>query len=499
MGKYKAIKDILRGIPFKTGDDLSGLTITRVTSDSRTVGQGDLFIAVRGAALDGTKFIQEACAKGAKAVVAEEDFEAPKGVVKIWVSDTRAAVAAIADNFYAHPSRKLKVAGVTGTNGKTTITYLIESIVKALGGEAGVIGTINYRLKGRILPAKNTTPGPLELQSMLAEIVDAKAGYAVMEVSSHSLDQRRVDRVEFDAAIFTNVTSDHLDYHKTPGAYFKAKARLFDKLKKSGAAILNIDDKKVASLQRSIKGHVITFGIKGAADVKAVDVRLLMDGTVFTVRTPKWSSEIRTKLIGMHNVSNILAAIAAGMALKIRKEAIIAGVEALKCVPGRLEAVDMGQPFKVFVDYAHTEDALFNILSLLRQVAAKRIVTVFGCGGNRDRTKRPLMGKVACRFSDHVIITSDNPRFEEPEEIIREIEHGVRGTFDNYDIVADRKSAIAKALKLASHEDIVVIAGKGHEDYQIIKDKVMPFDDREVAMKILHEGQGARGRGPGKK
>jgi len=499
MEKYKAIKDILRGIPFKTGDDLSGLTITRVTSDSRTVGQGDLFIAVRGAALDGTKFIQEACAKGAKAVVAEEDFEAPKGVVKIWVSDTRAAVAAIADNFYAHPSRKLKVAGVTGTNGKTTITYLIESIVKALGGEAGVIGTINYRLKGRILKAKNTTPGPLELQSMLAEIVDAKAGYAVMEVSSHSLDQRRVDRVEFDAAIFTNVTSDHLDYHKTPGAYFKAKARLFDKLKKNGTAILNIDDKKVASLQRSIKGHVITFGIKGAADVKAVDVRLLMDGTVFTVRTPKWSSEIRTKLIGMHNVSNILAAIAAGMALKIRKEAIIAGVEALKCVPGRLEAVDMGQPFKVFVDYAHTEDALFNILSLLRQVAAKRIVTVFGCGGNRDRTKRPLMGKVACRFSDHVIITSDNPRFEEPEEIIREIEHGVRGTFDNYDIVADRKSAIAKALKLASHEDIVVIAGKGHEDYQIIKDKVMPFDDREVAMKILHEGQGARGRGPGKK
>ena len=377
--------------------------------------------------------------------------------------------------------------GITGTNGKTTVTYIIEGIVKAARSQAGVIGTINYRLKGKISPAKNTTPGPLELQRMLREMVRSKVGYAVMEVSSHSLDQGRVDKVLFDVGIFTNITGDHLDYHKTPANYYKAKKRLFDKLKKNGTAVLNINDKKIAALARSLKGSVMTYSVKGAADIAAKDIKLSMNGTSFTMITPGGSFPVNTKLIGIHNVSNILASAAAGFALKIPARYIIKGIESVGFVPGRLEAVEAGQPFKVFVDFAHTEDALFNVLSLLRKIAKKRIVTVFGCGGNRDRTKRPLMGRVACKYSDHVIITSDNPRFEEPSAIIKEIERGIKEKFSNYNIVVDRKAAIDKAFAGALRDDIVVIAGKGHENYQIIKDAVMPFDDREVALCLLRD------------
>lgn len=478
------LKDILKGIKFKGTADAARLDVPGITDDSRSVSAGYLFIAKKGYAQDGSRFISSAIKNGAKAVVAEEDFIAPQGVVKILVRDTRSALPVIADNFYGRPSAALKVIGITGTNGKTTITYLLESIIRAAGCEAGVIGTINYRIRNKVLPAKNTTPGPLELQALLADMVKGGTDFAVMEVSSHSLDQGRVDRLLFDAALFTNLTGDHLDYHKTMAGYFKAKKRLFEKLKKGGAAILNGDDKKVASLKRSLKNAVV-YGTKRNADVRAEDIKLSMDGTSFTVRTRRGSFPITTRLIGMHNVSNILAATAAAIALKIPVPAIAKGVAGLAAVPGRLEAVDAGQPFKVFVDFAHTEDALFNVLSLLREVAQKRIVTVFGCGGNRDRTKRPRMGKVACTFSDHVIITSDNPRSEDPADIVAEIEKGVRGAFSNYDIVVDRHAAIAKALEVAKTGDIVVIAGKGHETYQIIKDRTLAFDDRIVARNLL--------------
>lgn len=478
------LKYILKDIRFKASANVAHIDAPSVTDDSRSVSAGDLFIAKKGFTEDGACFIAAAIKSGARVIVAQEPFDAPTGVAKILVRDTRSALGAIADNFYGHPSDKLKVIGITGTNGKTTITYLLESIIKAAGSEAGVIGTINYRIKNRILPAKNTTPGPMELQSLLADMVKKGIAYAVMEVSSHSLDQGRVDRMLFDAAIFTNLTGDHLDYHKTMAGYFKAKSRLFGKLKKSGAAILNGDDKLVVSLRRSLK-NVIVYGTKNNADVMARDIRLSMDGTSFTVKTRKGSFRIETRLIGMHNVSNILAATAAALALKIPIAAIVKGVRRLEAVPGRLEAVEAGQPFKVFVDFAHTEDALFNVLSLLREIAKKRIVTVFGCGGNRDRIKRPRMGKVACRFSDHVIITSDNPRSEAPGDIVSEIEEGVRGAFSNYDIVVDRREAIAKALRVAEAGDIVVIAGKGHETYQIIKDRTLAFDDRMVVKNLL--------------
>jgi len=480
------LKKILKGVKIRAGENIGGIDINKITDDSRKVGVGDLFVALRGYSLDASKFVGFALKAGARAIVTEKDFNSSPGVSKILVDDTRSAMSIIADNFYGHPSRKLKVIGITGTNGKTTIAYLIENIVKAAGkADAGVIGTINYRFKGKVFPALNTTPGPMILHGMLAEMAALKIGYAIMEVSSHSLDQGRVDNVLFDIGIFTNLTSDHLDYHKTTANYFEAKKRLFDKLKTKGRAVLNMDDKKVASLKGSIKPMTITYGIKNKADVTAKNIALSMDGTRFTVHAPGMSFEMRIKLIGIHNVSNVLAAAAAAIALEIPKEAIIKGIESVEKVPGRLEAVEAGQPFKIFIDFAHTEDALFNVLNLLREVTERRIVTVFGCGGNRDRTKRPLMGKVACEYSDHVIVTSDNPRFEEPEDIIDEIESGIKGKFSNYDIVTDRKEAISKALGLALKDDVIVIAGKGHEHYQIIKDKAMPFDDREVALSIL--------------
>lgn len=481
------LRDILSGVKFKTADDISGLAVDRICDDSRLVRKTDLFIAVKGYSQDGSKFIDEAVSKGAGIIISEGSFRAPKGVRKISVKDTRLALSVIASNFYNHPSVKLKVIGVTGTNGKTTVTYLMEGVIKAAGENAGVIGTINYRLNGKALPAKNTTPGPLELQGILSEMVNANFRYAVMEVSSHSLDQRRVNGVLFDVGIFTNITSDHLDYHKTAENYFKAKVKLLGLIKKGGACVLNNDDEKVAALIRSLKNRVITYGIKKDADVKAKDIELSLGGSKFIAATPAGDFQIRTTLIGMHNVSNILACVAASSALGLKPDSVRKGIESVSCVPGRLEPIDLGQPYKVFVDYAHTEDALFNVLGLLREAAKKNIITVFGCGGNRDKTKRPLMGKVACKFSDRVIITSDNPRHEEPSGIIKDIEEGVRGIFNNYDIVEDRSSAIEKALSMASAGDIVIIAGKGHESYQIIRDKVVHFDDREVASSILKE------------
>jgi len=484
------LEDILEGVKFETEGPFHGPDVARVTSDSRAVRKGDMFVAFRGYAADGSRFIGDAVARGAGIIVSEKDFAAPPNVTKVLIRDSRAAMPVIADNFYGHPSQKLKVTGVTGTNGKTTITYIIENILKCAGESAGVIGTINYRLKDRVLPAKNTTPGPLELQAMLAEMVEEDVKFAVMEVSSHSLDQCRIGGVLFDAAIFTNITSEHLDYHKSISNYFRAKAKIFDSLKRGGTAILNMDDKKVAALKDSIKEKVLTYGVKEDSDVKCESLKLSLNGSRFIIKTKNGEFKINTRLIGIHNVSNILASVAASLALGIDAEAIAEGVDSATFAPGRLEPVEEGQRFRVFVDYAHTEDALRNILGLLRQTAEKKIITVFGCGGDRDRTKRPAMGKAACKLSDHVVITSDNPRSEDPLRIIGEIESGIKGSFSNYDIVADRRKAIKAALRLASEGDVVLIAGKGHEDYQIIGNKTIPFDDRVVVREILKEGIG---------
>lgn len=479
------LKDILKGVKFVTAYDVDDIDVRRVTCDSRDVRKDDLFIAIKGHASDGTSFIPEAVAKGASIVISEAGADLPEGIVKITVDNMRLALPVIAGNFYSDPSKVLKVAGVTGTNGKTTITYILENIINSTGKETGVLGTVNYRFRNKVIPAKNTTPGPLDLQLLLADMVGAGLDYAVMEVSSHALDQHRVDNVWFDAAIFTNITSEHLDYHETLANYLAAKVKIFEHLKRDGTAILNNDDIRVAALKRSIKQPVLTYGIKSEADVLAKEVKLSIDGSEFLAVTPGISFDVKTRLIGMHNVSNILAAISAALALKINVNAIKRGLERSCKVPGRLEPVESGQSFKVFVDYAHTEDALRNILGLLGSVKEKRIITVFGCGGDRDMKKRPCMGKAACELSDHVVVTSDNPRSEEPEKIISDIEYGIRGRFSNYEISVDRRQAIEKALFIARDGDIVVIAGKGHENYQIIKDKVLHFDDKETAMEIL--------------
>ncbi len=479
------LAEILRGIKYKSAGSVTDLEIERVTNDSRSAARGDMFVALRGYVADGYKFINEAVKKGAGVVVAEKDFDAPGSVVKILVEDTRSALPVMAGNFYGHPSQKLKVIGVTGTNGKTTITYIIESILKKSGDEPGVIGTISYRSPGRAISAKNTTPGPLELQSILSEMVKLSSHYAVMEVSSHALDQRRIEGILFDAAIFTNITPEHLDYHKKLKEYFNAKVKIFAHLKADGCAILNADDDKVVALKKSIKNRVITYGIEAKSDIFAKNIRLSINSSEFNIVMPKDSFNVSTHLVGMHNVSNILATVAACDALGIDHNVIKSGIEAMTPVPGRLESVECGQGFKVFVDFAHTEDALDKILSLLREVSRAKIITVFGCGGDRDREKRPAMGKVACRLSDHVIITSDNPRFEEPGEIIDEIVSGVKGVYSNYEIDPDRRKAIEKALSLAKVGSIVVIAGKGHENYQIVADKTLPFNDREVVKEIL--------------
>lgn len=480
--------ELLKGIEYKLSGGPAEISFGRMTNDSRSVRSGDLFVAFRGYGADGYVFIGDALAKGAAAVVSEKDFNAPDDIVKILVEDIRKALPVMADNFYGHPSRRMKMVGITGTNGKTTITYLIESVLRAARKEPGVIGTINYRALGKVTPAVNTTPGPLELQSILAGMAQASVTHVVMEVSSHALDQGRVDSILYDAAVFTNITPEHLDYHKTVEDYFKAKAGIFERLKGGGVAILNTDDPRVASLKGATLKRTITYGLTGNPDIMARDIGLSLDGSRFCVVTPKGVFNVSSPLVGRYNVSNILAATAVCYDAGLDFETIKRGIETLKNVPGRLEAVECDRPFKVFVDFAHTEDALYNMLSMIREVSKAPVVTVFGCGGNRDKTKRPLMGKVACKLSDRVIITSDNPRFEEPDAIIGDILAGVKGCFLNYETEPDRRKAIGKALSIAGDGSIVVIAGKGHENYQIVKDKVLHFDDREVVKEKLGSG-----------
>ena len=480
------LKRLLNEVRYKADKDMSGVAIGRVTNDSRKVSKGDLFIALHGQKKDGHEFIGSAIKDGAKVIVSEMDFDAPKDVIRILVKDTHAASTVIGANFYRNPSKKLRITGVTGTNGKTTITYIIENIFKEAAIPTGVIGTINYRIRGRKFPAANTTPGPLQLQDLFNGMLKRGVKDVVMEVSSHSLDQGRTDGVLFDVGIFTNITKEHLDYHRTIKKYFSAKAKLFDNLKRGGIAVLNNDDHMVSGLRKRVKNRVLTYGLTHKSDIMACGIELSIDRTSFTIKTPKGSFAVTTRLIGRHNISNILASVAAAMAFKIPFGIIKKGVESFKAVPGRLETVNEGQPFKVFVDYAHTEDALHNVLSFLREIVPHRnIITVFGCGGSRDSAKRPLMGNVACKFSNNVVLTSDNPRFEDPRSIISQIESGIRSEFSNYDIVEDRRDAINKALSMASKGDVVVIAGKGHEKYQIIKDRKIPFDDRNVAKSIL--------------
>ncbi|MFQ5895993.1 MAG: UDP-N-acetylmuramoyl-L-alanyl-D-glutamate--2,6-diaminopimelate ligase [Nitrospinota bacterium] len=458
-----------------------------IAYDSRSLRPGELFVAVPGCVTDGHLFLREAAERGAAALVVEREAEGlgPGPPPRVRVPSSREALARLAGAFYGRPSGRLRLVGVTGTNGKTTTTFLLKSILRAAGREAGLIGTIEYHVGERRLPARRTTPEAPDLQGLLWEMAEAGASDCVLEVSSHSLELGRVQGCEFRLGVFTNLTQDHLDFHADVERYFAAKLRLFTEL---GAeeAVANLDDPYGRRVLAAARGRALSYGLSPEAPVRPEDVRVGAEGLSFRLLHPGGEVGLRSPLTGHHNVSNILAAAAAALALGVGEEEMARGVAALAAVPGRFEKVDRGQPFLVVVDYAHTEDALRRVLANARELTRGRLLTVMGCGGDRDRTKRPRMGRAAAELSDLVFITSDNPRSEDPGAIVREVEEGVRGTPGaDHRVEVDRRRAIARAVGEAGEGDTVLLAGKGHETYQVLEDRTIPFDDREEARRAL--------------
>jgi UDP-N-acetylmuramoyl-L-alanyl-D-glutamate--2,6-diaminopimelate ligase len=463
--------------------------------DSRKLRPGDVFVAMRGETHDGNRFIDQAIAAGAVAVVTDSRQEKPRGEVA-WAqaAHARRVLARMSANFYRRPAERLAVTGITGTNGKSTTAFLVESMLAAARRKSALIGTIEYHVAGQVLPAPHTTPEALELHRMLHQAVGDGATEAVMEVSSHALAQQRVYGIPFDVAVFTNLTRDHLDYHGTMDAYFASKRILFEGCGTDGprVAVLNIDIDHGVKLIEVSKHHgaqVLTYGLR-KADLYAEKVEISQHGTRFDLVTPDAVIPLFSTLLGQVNVYNILAAAGAACARDLPSDAIAKGVETLTHVPGRFERVDCGQPFTVVVDYAHTQDALRNLTSLARQFVEQagnrgRVITLFGCGGNRDRTKRPLMGEAAGEWSDFVVLTSDNPRKEDPLAIINDALVGLQRSDAKYKVEPDRRAAIGLAIGQARPGDIVLLAGKGHEKFQIVGEKAIPFDDVEVARAAL--------------
>jgi UDP-N-acetylmuramoyl-L-alanyl-D-glutamate--2,6-diaminopimelate ligase len=482
------LEALITGLPHERLQGSSTCTIAGLTSDSRKVEPGWAFVAIQGAKADGHAYIAQALARGAVALVVDRPFDRSSAphVTCVRVPDTRRTLAQLASAFYGYPSDQLRLIGVTGTNGKTTSTYLLEAVLRAHGATPGVIGTVTYRYAGRERPASQTTPAPEDLQGLLREMVNAGVTHCIMEVSSHALAQDRVWGCRFAAALFTNLTQDHLDYHADMAAYYAAKARLFTAYE-PGVAILNRDDPAGETLLRETPGPVITYGFSPEADVGVHHLEMDAEGTTLSARIQGQCYNLRSRLIGRHNVYNILGVLATAHGSALDLERTIAGIEQLTTVPGRFERVDAGQLFTVLVDYAHTDDALRNVLLAARGIATGRVIAVFGAGGDRDRRKRPKMGRIAAEFADIAVITSDNPRTEPPMAIIGAIEAGYLecGQTSQYRVIADRAQAIQEAMRLAQLGDVVIIAGKGHETYQIIGSERIPFDDRQVAMTAL--------------
>ncbi len=468
--------------------------VSSVEYDSRRAGSGSLFVAMRGESSDGNRFIDQAISAGAVAVVTDSATEKPRSNVA-WavVPNGRRALARISANFYKKPAEKIAITGITGTNGKSTTAFLLESIFKAAGRKSALIGTIEYHVGGKNLPAPHTTPEALDLNQIFREALAHGGTEAVMEVSSHALAQERVFGVPFDVAVFTNLTRDHLDYHKTMDEYFAAKRVLFEGCGTDAprAAVTNIDDEsgsKLADFSRKRSSVVLKYGWENG-DVHAWNVEITTRGTRFDLVMPDGKIAVFSALIGRVNVYNILAAAAAACARRCPAHAIAEGVDNLACVPGRFERVECGQPFTVVVDYAHTDDALRNLTALARELVSGtrgRVITLFGCGGDRDRKKRPLMGEAAGQGSDFVVLTSDNPRSEDPVAIMNDAAVGLQKSGAKYAVEADRRTAIALAIREARPADIVLLAGKGHEKVQITREGSAPFDDVEVARETLH-------------
>lgn len=496
------LRSVLEGVDVRPSAALDERRITQVANDSRKVQPGALFVAVHGVATDGNLYAKAAAERGAVAVVSEAAAPASwdPSIPWIEVKEARKALAIAAANFYGQPAKALQLVGVTGTNGKTTTTSLIDSIVRASGAKSGLFGTIAYHTPRGEHPAPNTTPESVDLQSFLAETRDAGGTYATMEASSHALAMDRVWGCYFEVAVFTNLTRDHIDYHKTFENYFAAKQKLFEGTGAGapGVGVVNSDDpwgKKLVGLARK----TLTYGLQNGADLKAKKSHLSFNGLNFTAQTPSGPIQVESHLVGRINVYNILAAIGAGIGLGFSNPVIEAGIRNLQAVAGRFQRIDQGQPFLVVVDYAHTDDALENLIKTAKELITKgRIITLFGCGGSRDRTKRPIMGEISGRLSDLSILTSDNPRQEDPLKIISDVVVGMQRSGGKYMIEPDRAKAIRVAIEEARTGDIVLLAGKGHEDYQVFADHTIHFDDREEARKALTDrGYAPSGDGGG--
>jgi UDP-N-acetylmuramoyl-L-alanyl-D-glutamate--2,6-diaminopimelate ligase len=463
--------------------------VESIAYDSRRVQRHGLFVALRGEKSDGHQFVDQAVEKGATVIVTEQEVQSPRATCVV-VDNTRSALADLAATFYERPARRLKIAAVTGTNGKTTTTFLLKHICENAGVRCGLLGTVRYEIGDRVLPAVRTTPESLDIQELLAQMVNAGCKAAAMEVSSHALAQDRVRGIEWDVAVFTNLTQDHLDFHGTMENYFEAKAKLFtglaeQKSKTNATAVINLDDRYGVQLANRLekKVPVITYGLGVHADFRASNYHAEFAGTSYQLDTRGKSYLVRVPLIGRFNVANSMAALAAASTLGISLREAILSLGRSPQVPGRLEAVPAKRQFQIFVDYAHTDDALLNVLKTLRELSPRRLIVVFGCGGDRDKQKRPLMARVADQNADFSIITSDNPRKEDPDAIIADAEKGFRS--DRYEKITDRTQAIARAIELAQPRDIILIAGKGHEAYQEFADHTIPFDDIQVARRAL--------------
>ena len=468
-------KDVEYKILQKVSDEINGEDLE---FDSRKIKQGDVFIALEGSIVDGHTFISKAIENGAKTILVEKDVDKVEGINYFLVDGLREKMGIIASNFYGYPQNQLKIVGVTGTNGKTTTTYILESIL----GEKNVarIGTVEYKIGDEIIPAPNTTPSSLEIIKICKKALEKNIKYLIMEVSSHGLDIGRVNMLRFEVGIFTNLTLDHLDYHKTMENYYLAKRKLFDLVKDKKNSIINIDDEYGKRYLEYTNG--ISYGI-GQGDIQGEIKQITREGQEVTIKIFEKEYKINLRLLGRYNLSNLLGAIGAVKTLGLSDEEIISKIPLIHGAPGRFEPVKIDRDFTVIVDYAHTGDALENILKSINEFKANRVITVFGCGGDRDKTKRPIMGGIAEKYSDIVIVTSDNPRTEDPEEIIKDIVVGL--TKENHTVEIHREKAIEKAISLAEKNDIILIAGKGHENYQVIGREKIHFDDKEEVIKAI--------------
>ena len=492
----KTLKDIISTLDVQQVQGDQNVSIQDITADSRAVKLNSLFIALDGATVDGHNYIDKAVAAGAVAVIVSKPVTVPDDVCVITVSDTRQAMMVCVPYFFDYPANRMRMVGVTGTNGKTTTTHMIRHILKAQGHKVGVIGTVHIMIGDTSYPIHNTTPDVVDLQHILHQMVQENVEYCVMEVSSHALALGRVSGVEFDTAVFTNLTQDHLDFHKTFENYLAAKCKLFeqvsasDQVKDNKGAVINIDDSYGHRVMEKTTAPTITYSTLGKGTLNASDVHMSTKNSQYTVNYKGESYPVSMNTTGLFNVYNTLAAIGACLQEGISMEAIDTALKTFSSVPGRFELIEEGQDFAVVVDYAHTPDGLQNILETAKAIKENRIIIVFGCGGDRDATKRPIMGRIAAEYGDKIYVTSDNPRTEDPVQIVKDVEVGVKEALrdgTSYEVIVNRREAIHHAFHDAKAGDIVIIAGKGHENYQILKNETIHFDDREEARKALKE------------